>query len=310
MSRFQRSWSLFTCSVAVIRANRKLLLFPIMITFLMFVMAMFFIVPVAFWSTGHAYTELAHWQAVAHRWVSWGEAEGGTVKVNPAGYGLLAGIYLVSTFLATFLNVAFYSQILSALRGQPVSISGGLRLASARIRAIIAWSLFTGVVGLIIKSLEERVGIIGRWVIRLIGVAWSVASVFVVPVIVLEPGTANPLRFLKASAGSLKKTWGESLLGYLGVQFGGLLVIAGSVVMFGLSTWLTVRFNTPWILGLAAIVWFVSLVCYMYLLHVASQVYLGALYLYASEGIVPGPFGQDQMNMAWKVKAGGRLAAG
>ncbi len=65
---------------------------------------------------------------MAHRWVAW-DAGGKNLSVNSAGYVLLAGIYLISTFLATFFNVAFYSQILNALRGQPVSISDGLRLA-------------------------------------------------------------------------------------------------------------------------------------------------------------------------------------
>ena len=309
MSRFQRSWSLFKCSIAVIGSNRKLLLFPVVVGLMMCVIAMFFILPIAFWSTGHAYTESMHWQTVAHRWVTW-EAGGKTVTVNPSGYALLAGIYLASTLCATFFNVAFYSQILNALRGQPVSISDGLRLASTRLRAILAWSLFTGVVGLFIKALEERVGIIGRWFVRLLGIAWSVASVFVVPAIVIESQTANPLHFLKTSATSLKKTWGESLLGYLGVQFGGLLFLIGSLVLFGLTIWISIVCNAFWVVGVASAVWIVSLVTYMYLLNVASQVYLGALYLYAAEGIVPEPFNQEQMNMAWKVKSGSRPVKG
>jgi hypothetical protein len=297
---------LFKCSIQVIGANRKLLVFPIIIALLMCVIAMFFILPIAFWSTGHAYTDAAHWRIVAQRWITW-DAGGKNVNVNSAGYVLLAGIYLVSTFLATFFNVAFYNEILNALRGRPVSIAGGLRLASARMKAIVAWSLFTGVVGLIIRLLEERVGLVGRWIIGLIGIAWSVASVFVVPVIVLETGTASPLHFLKSSATMLKRTWGESLLGYLGVQFGGLLVFAGSLVLLAFSIWLSFAFNTFWILGIAFVVWFISLAAFMYLLNVASQVYLGALYLYAAEGMVPGPFDRDQMNMAWKLKSGGQI---
>ena len=93
------------------------------------------------------------------------------------------------------------------------------------------WSLFTGAVGLLIRAIEQRVGIVGRWIVGLIGLAWSVASVFVVPVIVVETKTTNPLRFLKTSAPLLKKTWGESLLGYLGVQFGGVLIFVGSLVL-------------------------------------------------------------------------------
>lgn len=37
---------------------------------------------------------------------------------------------------------------------------------------------------------------------------------------------------------------------------------------------------------------------------VASMVFRGALYLYASEGTVPGQFKQEHMQVAWKMKKG------
>ena len=108
-------------------------------------------------------------------------------------------------------------------------------MAVSHLRAIVVWSLFTGAVGLIIRAIEERVGIVGRWIVGLLGVAWSVASVFVVPAIIVGPSTANPLHYLKTSATMLKKTWGESLLGYLGIRFGGLLIFLGSLLLLGVA---------------------------------------------------------------------------
>lgn len=301
MSRFQRSWQLFKCSLAVIRGNRTLLLFPIVITLLTCVIALFFLAPIALWNTGHSYTDSAHWQAVAHRWVTW-DAGGKELHVNPAGYVLLASFYLVSTFLATFFSVAFYSQILSALRGQPASLSGGIRSALGRLGPILAWSLFTGLVGLLIKTLEERVGIVGRWIIRLIGIAWSVASVFAVPVIVLGEPTANPVRVLKSSASLLRRTWGEALVGFVGIRIGGILAVVMSLILLGSGIALAIILKSVWIVAVAFVLWAVGLVAFMYLVNVASQVYLGALYLYASEGAAPAPFDESQMHAAWKVK--------
>jgi hypothetical protein len=303
MNRFQRSWALFKCSIQVIGNNKKLLLFPIIISLLMGFITLFFIAPIALWQTGYSYTESAHWTAVAHRWVSW-DAEGKALNVNPAGYALLAGLYLVSTFLATFFNVAFYSQIICALQGRPVSISGGLRVALSRLNAILAWSLFAGLIGLLIKALEERVGVVGRWIVRLIGLAWSVASIFVIPSIVMDPQGANPVSFLKTSASMLKKTWGESLVGFIGIRIGGLLALLVSLVLLGLSTYLSIRLQNFWILGGAIVVWFLGMMAFMYVLSVASHVYRGALFVYASGGVPPAPFQPDQMNMAWKVKSG------
>jgi hypothetical protein len=266
----------------------------------MIVIAGFFLGPVLLWPTGHGVMEGAHWQAVAQRWTIRG-AGGKQLGLTPAGYALSAFFYLVATFLATFVNVAFYSQILNALRGGQVSISAGLRLAWSRVGAILAWSLFAGLIGLIIRNLEERVGLLGRWIVGLIGIAWSVASVFAVPIIVVGAEGAHPLKILRSSAATLKKTWGESLLGYVGLQFGGLLVLFASLLLFAAAIAASIALNTPWIIAITGVLWLLGLIGFYYLLGVAGQVYRGALYLYASEGAAPGPFSADQMNTAWKM---------
>ena len=46
-----------------------------------------------------------------------------------------------------------------------------------------------------------------------------------------------------------------------------------------------VALKTFWIIGIAFIVWIVSLMAFAYLLHVAGQVYREALYINAAEGI-------------------------
>jgi hypothetical protein len=305
MNSFMRSWELMKCSIQVVATNRRLLVFPILITACMCAVAVFFLIPIALWHTGFAYSDPAHWSAVGHRWIV-ADADGKHSNLTSAGYLLMAVIYLVSTFLATFFNVAFYSQILNALRGQPVSVAAGLEVAKQRLNAIIAWSLFTGLIGLIIRWLEERVGLFGRWVIGLIGLAWNVASVFVVPIIVMEKDVVNPVELVKTSAAMLKKTWGETLIGYMGLRMGGILVLIGSLVMLISALVLSVVFQNFWILGITAIVWFVALMATLYVLNVASLVYMGALYVYASEGVAPSPFNGEQMNMAWKHKSGGK----
>jgi hypothetical protein len=308
MSKFQRSWTLVKCSLRVVFENKILLLFPLILSLLMIVMAAFFLGPVLLWPTGHGLAEGAHWQAVARQWTIRG-AGGQHLSLTPAGYALAAAFYLVATCLANFVNVAFYSQILNALQGHPVSVTAGLRLAWSRRGAILAWSLFTGVVGLIIRNIEQRVGLIGRWIVGLIGLAWSVASVFAVPIIVVGTEGNHPLRILKTSATTPKKTWGESLLGYVGLQFGGLLVLLGSVLLFVVAGALAVALQTVWILAITAVVWLLALIAFFYLLNVAGQVYRGALYLYAAQGTAPGPFDADQMNAAWKMKSGGTPTA-
>lgn len=303
MSKFRRSWALLKCSVCVIGRNKKLLIFPILVMLLTCMAMLLFALPIVLWGTGHPYSDAAHWQAVGHRWADWNNHGGQfSLTLHPAGYALMAAVYLFSTFLATFFNVAFYSQILNALGGRPVSILEGLRTACSRIKSIIIWSLFTGLVGLAIRSLEERVGVVGRWVVGLLGIAWSVASVFVVPAIILEPETANPLRYLKTSASLLKRTWGESLIGFVGFQFGGLLIFIGSLVFLGIGCALSVMLHTLLFIAVISVLWLFGLISLLYLLSVAGQVFIGAIYLYAAKGVVTAPFNEEQMHTAWKQK--------
>jgi len=74
-------------------------------------------------------------------------------------------------FFATFFNVAFYHEILVALAGQSVSIIRGLKFAGTKWKAVLMWALFAGLVGLIIRQLEERLSFVGRIIARFIGIA-------------------------------------------------------------------------------------------------------------------------------------------
>ena len=155
--------------------------------------------------------------------------------------------------------------------------------------------------GLIIKTLEERLELIGRIILRFVGVAWSVASVFVIPVLIVESGI-NPINVLRKSALTLKKTWGESLAGYLGLQFGGALVLLFSFLFLGGAIFASVALNNFWIIAVAALLWLFALIAFGYLTSVASQVYRCALFVYASEGTIPQPYNAELLQMAWKMK--------
>ena len=83
--------------------------------------------------------------------------------------------YFATMFLATFCNVAFYREIMNALNGRPVSILEGIRFAFSKWKIIFMWTLFAGLIGFIIKSLEERFGWFGELILKFIGTVWSVA---------------------------------------------------------------------------------------------------------------------------------------
>ncbi len=218
------------------------------------------------------------------------------------GMVYLGAAYFLSMILATYFNVAFYHQILSALRGNEVSIRTGLAYALTRWQAVLLWATFAGLVGLLIRKLEERVGFFGKLVVSLIGTAWSVACIFVVPVLVMETESVDPFGMLKKSALTIKQAWGEALIGFVGVQVGSWLVALGSVVFVGLALAVSVVTQSIWFAVVSGLIWFLGIVTLSYITSVANHVYRCALYLYSTERTIVEPYSLELLQMAWKVK--------
>ena len=304
--RFKNGWSLFRTSFRVLAQHPKLSLFPAITSVWMLGILGFFLIPVALQHTGFAYAEGGHWRAVLDS--IFVHAEGSEPTLTPRAWGYLTLLYFVSMFAATFANVAFYHEILRALAGEAVSIRRGIRFAFSKLSAIFLWSLFAGVIGYVIRTLEQRVGWIGRIILALIGTAWSVASVFAIPTIIVQEGV-NPLEVLRTSAQTLRRTWGESLVGFLGLQFGGLVVLIASLGYFflvGMGIWmLPDSWATLKAFGITGVIllWLVSMFLFSYLLGVANHIYRCALFTFASQGTIPAPYDAVAMEFAWKKKS-------
>ncbi len=311
MGKFKTSWSLFRSSLSVIVQNKRLLLFPV-IGFVFFVIiGLFFLSPVLLWDSGHSITEPSHWETLGkhiHNMVGNKKVTGGTVIEQLFGnywYAWFVLFYLISMFSTTFLNVAFYNEIINGLNGKRVSLLRGIKTALSKIKLILVWSLFAGAIGLIIRKLEEKLGFVGKLIMGLIGIAWSVASIFVIPVIIREEKSSNPIKLLKTSALMLKRTWGETVIGYAGISVFSLLIFAISLLLLFFACIFFIGMNIPNAGAIIVIMIFIFTICMFilaYLSTIANHVYRGALYVFATEGVIPGPYDEDMMNKAWKVK--------
>lgn len=311
ISKFARSWQLFRSSVGVIVQQPRLLAFPVVITAATAVILLFFLAPLVLMSTGHSYLETAHWRAVfdtlfqpTPRSVG---GHGFHFQFNgytTAGTACMILCYFASMFVATFFNVAFYHEIMAALQGRPVSILGGMRFAGTRLQAILLWTLFAGLVGLIIRVIEEKLDFVGQLIAGVIGLGWSVAGVFAIPALVREEQSSNPVALLRKSAAVLRRTWGESLIGYVGLSFGSMIILVGSVGLLAAAMFVSEQLQNFWIIGLTGAGWLLGLMAYAYLTNVAGQVYKCALYLYAADGVIVKPYDQDMLDRAWRFKKG------
>lgn len=324
MNKIKRSGRLLKASFAVLFREKKLLLFPFIATGLAFVVALFFIAPIALYPTGHSYFSAAHWSALGEMLMQdvkpAHHTPGQPMLIGRTGVVMLlsshwwaapffALVYFTSMFFATFSNVAFYHEIMQALNGNTVSIRRGFRFAAARWRAVLLWSLFAGLVGYLINAIEERVGFLGKIITSFLGFAWSVACIFIIPTLVREDQTVNPVKLLRTSAGTLKRTWGELVIGFAGVElaFGLTVMLLIVVALFtgGTATlFLCWHFHWSEIWVVAAIIGELLLLMLPLGLigSVVNPVYRCALFVYATEGVVPGSFDKELLDAAWKVK--------
>jgi uncharacterized membrane protein len=64
----------------------------------------------------------------------------------------------------------------------------------------------------------------------------------------------------------------------------------------------SIMLNNYWLIGVVGALWVLAMFVLSYLTSVAGQIYKGALYLYAANGIVSEPYSQEMLDSAWKFK--------
>ena len=315
-SKLLLNWQIFKASVQVTFRHPKLLWFPVLTTLFTAIIALFFLavifMPVTLMPNGYPLSDVEHWKTVVGNFhTAWNQphdhaAAGNQAPVNalPGGMFYLLPLYFLSMFLATFFNVAFYNEIIAALNGRGVSFRRGLGVARSRLLSILAWSLMAGLVGWLIQALQQRLPFVGKIVTAVIGIAWSVATVFAIPVIIQEERTRNPLKILQQSAATLKRTWGEGLVGYVGFSAVNLAIFVVWAVPLVLVCYLANYFHIKsfWLGLTLGVIWVGGLLMMSYVSRVARHVYQCALYVYAAEGVVPESYNEELLDKAWRVK--------
>jgi hypothetical protein len=284
MGKFSRGWQLVKESFAILRSDKQLMLFPIL-------SALACLITTAMIIAGGTVAFLPAIRAAAAANERW------QPNTSPAFLLAILGVYVVNYFIIVFFNVALVGVANSRLTGGSWTVRDGLALARARKGSIFLWALVAATVGMILRSIEERLGLIGRIVIKLIGVAWALACYFVVPVLAFEDLT--PFAAVKRSARLFKDTWGERVAGGFSIS-----AVFFVLALPGIGIWivLSVTFGvTGMLIGLG------SLLLYLLLLAVVSSAMQGifnaALYRFACFKQVPPAFTPQLVSGAWTPKS-------
>jgi len=188
-SRLSNGWTISINSLKVLRANKQLIIFPVLSGISMIlIMASLFTVLLA----------KSGWQI---------DNIQDPDKVT--AYITLFAYYIINYFVVVFFNMALIHCTRLYFNGEEVSVQKGIQFSLSRIGVIFSWAVFAATVGTILKALQENLGSVGKIITGIIGVMWNVATFFVVPIIAYE--NVGPLNAFKRSTELMKEKWGESL---------------------------------------------------------------------------------------------------
>ena len=278
MERFANSIELMRASWEVLKKDKEILFIPIISGVSLMVMLASFVVPAILVGDPDLIQRLIH------------EDRNFSMTVSFI-------FYFLNYLIIIFFNSAIVACATVRMGGGDPTVLDGLNTASSRIGKVILWAFVSATVGMILRMIQGRSNLIGRAISGLLGMAWSVTSFLVIPVMVNE--NKGPFDAYTGSIDLLKKTWGEGLIGTF--SFGLVFTIASLPAFFvvGAGAYLGK--------GMLTIILIISAVVYLVALSIFQSALMGifqsALYQFARFGNVPSGFQERQLRHAIERKA-------
>jgi len=278
-TKIQNSWTLIKASAAVLRADKELIVFPIVSAIGVLVVTASFALPTIL--AGFLDTLL----------------EG---HAQVFGFVVAFLFYVVQYTVIIFANSALIGAAMIRLRGGDPTVGDGFRVAMKHFGAILGYALISATVGMVLRWLSERGKTMGRIVSSIVGLAWNLATYLVVPVLVVEG--VGPVEAIKRSANLLKKTWGEQIVGNfsIGLVFGLLAVL---LALLGIPIFILVAStHSPVLIALTALLFVLMFVFMGLISSTLNGIYVAAVYRYAAEGEAGGFFSAEMVQEAFRPK--------
>ena len=274
--RVSRSWELAKASASVLRSDKELLLFPVVSAICTLIVAATFILP-----------------AIGLRVFE-------TSEPGPLLYVLGFAFYLCQYFVIFFFNAALVAAAMIRLEGGDPTVADGLRAARERIGPILGYAAIAATVGMLLQAMKNKENnVVMRIVGSLLGVAWTLASFLVVPVLVMQ--NVGPIDAIKRSVELLKRTWGENAIGNVGIGLVFGLVTALVVVVAAVLVFLAASVSGALAVTVAVFA-VLALVTLGIIQSALAGVYSAALYRYATVGEAPAGFSGTGLQTAFQPR--------
>ncbi len=281
MSKLSNSWTMMKASGTVLKLDPELLIFPFLSGVSALLVTLTFIAPFAFVGEG------------------FGALEGMDGDVGYIGYVVGFLYYVVLYSLMFFFNTALVGATMIRLDGGDPKVSDGLEIAFKKMGAILQYAVIAATVGMILRAVEEKAGFVGRMVIGLIGLSWTMATYLTVPVLVTKDVSA--IDAVKESADVFRRTWGEQMVANVGIGFATFIIFLVmaliSVPLIILASSISEVLVIPLVLSLLGGFFVLTLVS-----SALKGIYSAALYRYATTGDAGEHFTDEMMDGAFREK--------
>ncbi len=255
-----KSWEIAKMSWAHLMSDKKLLLFPVLSGLVLLLVVVSFGLPIA----------------------ALGIFKGAPMGVLAYAAGF--AFYFLAAFVIIFFNSALVGAVNLRMQGHDPSLGDGLRCAWERKWQILAYSAVSATVGLLLRMLRERGGLIGRVTAFFGGLAWALATYVAIPVLVVEG--LGPIAAIQRSTSLIKRTWGHQVAGHVGFGVFQFLVSAVLLAVAFPAVWLALQ--SGWV---PVVVLFIAIAVVLQLASslvfaTLATIYSTAVFRYASTGDV------------------------
>lgn len=283
MGKISNTWELVKQSFDVLRQDEELMLLPVLSAISCVAVTLSLLAGSGFFYYPQIRAAIAQ--------------QGGWHPSTNLIVGSMFVFYLANYFVIIFFNTALVSAASIRLEGGDPTLRDGLRSAWNRLSFIFQWALVAATVGMILRVIEERSSLIGRLVVGLMGLAWTLGTFFVVPVIAFE--NVGPIEALHRSAELFRKNWGEEVVGSFSFGLIFTLLALPGIVFPMLGGALGRGYGVT--LGICL------MVLYFIVLAILSAsthgIFLAALYRYATTGQISAGFRPSSFSSAWQPKS-------
>jgi hypothetical protein len=270
-TKLSNSWELAKASARVLAADKELIIFPIVSAIGTLIITITFAVPMFL-------------SGFFDRLIS--------ESFQFISFLVLFLFYIVQYTVVFFANTALVGAAVIRLHGGDPTVRDGFRIAFSRLGPIIGYALIAATVGMILRAISERSRGLGRLAVTLVGFAWNIATYLVVPVLAVEG--IGPIEAIKRSVSLLKKTWGEQIVGNIGISaiftLITLVVLAIGIPVVILSF---TSLQVVWVGVTAAILLVILLIIIGLINSTLSGIYSAAVYQYAANGEMSSYFDND-----------------